>query len=260
MATYALPTSTSHPLEIPQLIITPSTPTDDIPLLAGRPRLNAPRNQPLLQVTHPTPITLTQGSSTAVRNRPPKNLHCAAPYVQSYPLERSQTTSTRSSSSPSRIPRVRDRPRGQNRDEGPFPLHGRGTVASLILITAAFLLVMASVIFSPDTIVRVIREQQQWAGEARKSFMTLCHMNVDHGLGHGHGHTQGDAQWGMTINSFDTKNGAQGGSEEIHRTAGPVMSHDAWKVYLRKRQQMMGQGQGTGRTGPSSHLEAWDFH
>jgi hypothetical protein len=256
MATYALPTS--HPLEIPQLIITPSTPTDDTPLLANRPRLNAPRNQPLLQVSHPTPITIVSGSSTAVRNRPVKESHCVGPYVQSYPLERSQTPSIRSTSS--RIPRVRDGPRQSQSDEGPFPLHGRGTVASLILITAAFLLVMASVIFSPDTIVRVIREQQQWAGEARKSFMTLCHMNVDHG------HTQGNPQWGMTINSFDTKSGGVGAGREhensgaVYKTAGPVMSHDAWKLYLKKRQQMMGQGQGAGRTGPSSHLEAWDFH
>lgn len=77
------------------------------------------------------------------------------------------------------------------------------------------------------------------------------------------GHTQ--AEWGMTINSFSRKGFEQDGkgqeleeSMEAHNTAGPVMSHDAWKLYLMKRQQMMGRG--TTGTGPSSHLEAWDFH
>jgi hypothetical protein len=98
----------------------------------------------------------------------------------------------------------------------------------------------------------MIKDQKQWAGDARKSLMSLWELND----------VPTQANWGMTLNSF----GGKGYEDEIdkeelvgtHKTAGPVMSHDAWKSYLKKRQQMMGRGSGS--TGPSSHLEAWDFH
>jgi hypothetical protein len=114
---------------------------------------------------------------------------------------------------------------------------------------------MLSFVMNPETLVRIIKHQNQWVGDARKSLMAIWELPG--------GHTQ--AEWGMTINSFSRdgfKEQGQGQvqeeSMEAHKTAGPVMSHDAWKLYLKKRQQMMGKGATT--KGPSSHLEAWDFH
>jgi len=250
--------NTSHPLEIPKLIITPSTPTDDTPLLAGRPRLVVPRNQPLLQPrSTPAKQVRVQGSSSAVRTRPPpakSQQQACALYDQSYRLERSPAPAPRRSQLPT-VRESRTRPRGQPRSYDALPLHSRGTTASLILITAAFILVMISFVMNPETLVRIINHQKEWVGDARKSLMAIWELPG--------GHTQ--AEWGMTINSFSRKGSEQEvqgqGKEELlegHKTAGPVMSHDAWKSYLKKRQQMMGKA-ATG-TGPSSHLEAWDFH
>ena len=109
---------------------------------------------------------------------------------------------------------------------------------------------------NPETFVSIIKHQKEWVGDARKNLMAIWELPG--------GHTQ--AEWGMTINSFSRSGYGQekGSGKEVeqlgeaHKTAGPVMSHDAWKSYLKKRQQMMGRG--TTGTGPSSHLEAWDFH
>jgi len=258
MASFVPSNPTSHPLEIPKLIITPSTPTDDTPLLAGRPRLNVPRNQPLLQPSRSTPAKhgRVHGSSTAMRTRPPpakSQQQACALYDQSYRLERSPLPSPRRSQLPT-VRESRRRPHSQPRAYDAMPLHSRGTTASLILITAAFILVIISFVMNPETLVRIIKHHNQWVGDARKSLMAIWELPG--------GHTQ--AEWGMTINSFNRQGHgqdqgqAQEASAEAHKTVGPVMSHDAWKSYLKKRQQMMGKG--ATRKGPSSHLEAWDFH
>jgi hypothetical protein len=89
---------------------------------------------------------------------------------------------------------------------------------------------MVSFVMNPETLVRIIKHQKDWVGDARKSLMAIWELPG--------GHTQ--AEWGMTINSFSRK-----GFEQEAQGQG-------------KRQQMMGKA-ATG-TGPSSHLEAWDFH
>jgi hypothetical protein len=231
-----------------------------------RMKLTPPRTRPLLlesdtslPQSHSGPLSRARQSSSpasAVRPRssssnphstttqtqhPNTKSYGCAPRIQSYPLER-HSSHTRSDS------RTRLR-RSTTAQEGPLPLHGKGTVASLILITVAFLLVMTSIVLSPETIVKIIGDQKKWAGDARKSFIAL--LDVEHPT---HAHSHVGAERGMVVDSHTRKSADMEMDAHMTATAGPVMSHDAWKTYLRRRQQVMG---GAGAT---AHIEAWDFH
>lgn len=117
---------------------------------------------------------------------------------------------------------------------------------------------MTSIILSPETIVRLIGQQKKWAGDARKSLVAL--MDVDHRHGYGHDQARIPTDRGLVIDSYTRReDGRHEVSEtllevEAQVTAGPVMSHEAWKTYLKRRRQVMGGA------GPTAHIEAWDFH
>lgn len=114
---------------------------------------------------------------------------------------------------------------------------------------------MTSIVLSPETIVRVIGDQKKWAGDARQSLIAL--LDVENPV---HAHVA--VKRGLVVDSHTRRSPIGGAAMEtqmetdayITATAGPVMSHDAWKTYLKRRRQVMG-GAGT-----TAHIEAWDFH
>lgn len=212
------------PLEIPRLVITPSTPQDHPPSpysSTGR-RPTLARSQSLLEQIDDATIPIISHQSQ-------RRKELLAPII-------TIPTSGRYS-----------------------PRAGRGTAASLILVALAFMLVVSSALLSPETVTGLLHSERIWMtkgrwtddtgtraqgaagpwGVAEKGDSTLAKDEID-----SRSTTYQYAYAG--VDSFETA--------ASYETAGPAMSHETWRSYLRRREQV------TGRAGPTAHLEAWDFH
>jgi hypothetical protein len=276
------------PLEIPRLVITPSTPTDDPPKpKSGRGRGRRPnlfRSQSLLDqietTTTPSPIPTSPASSHFGTRSPSgsgfgfgfgsrndkkeaNGYHHLTPFdstlpAHSHPPPLAHSTRTRS---------------------------GKGTAASLILVALAFVLVISSVMFSPESITGLLHSEtewmasdrvEMWVGHGVKTQQDTNTENLASGSDlitginlHTHtytSHYDDDLDSGDSISSTFSENDrpsrdprtelhTETESEvEPHTTTGPVLTNDAWRSYLKRKAQV------TGQAGPTAHLEAWDFH
>lgn len=259
-------TENGSPLEIPRLVITPSTPTDDPPIpqlgfgRGRRPTLF--RSQSLLdqidqhnRIQNPTIPTMstTRRSSRLEKDKDKMQGHH---HLSPFPLH---------SSSTNMITARQNRP-------------GRGTAVSLLLVGLAFMLVISSALFSSETVTGLLHSEKQWMASDRVEWIATgtnanaritsesesesamideiihpqlelqpSHYEEDDDSNDGHG---GDPMMDH-LTELDT------GTEvevEHHTTTGPALTNDAWRSYLKRKDQV------TGQAGPTAHFEAWDFH
>ena len=246
------------PLEIPRLVITPSTPTDDppVPILGRGRRPTLFRAQSLLdQMDNQLPLhphissgtnrrtSPTSASASGSKVRLEKN---SAGYHHLTPLE---------------LP-TRQRP-------------GRGTAASLVLVALAFMLVMSSALFSPESITALLHSESEWMASDRIPFLGAN----THEIGSSTSTSSYDPQVQIQSTHYDddddhsfedsnTRMNSEHGpsrdprtetelelqieadsEQEQHTTTG-VMTNDAWRSYLKRKEQV------TGQAGPTAHFEA----
>lgn len=161
-------------------------------------------------------------------------------------------------------------PPGSHRVAPPPARARRGSAASLVLVLLALFLVVSPTLYGPEKMTDLLGLGSAWAGEeswtsdgdaaragaaAQDVFPSALDSTAPvFGHGHGHGHDAIDKATQYTLDPHDVESS----HVEVfaHETAGPAMSHDAWKAYLRRREQVIGRA----GAGPTAHLEAWDFH
>lgn len=239
---------TDTPLEIPRLIITPSTPTDDppIPKMGRGRRPTLFRSQSLLDQIDTVPIPVHNLTTTTTRRSKSRTEKEGKYHHHLTPLLAVQAST--------------------NRQTRP----GRGTAASLVLVLLALVLVISSALLSPETITSLLHSETEWMASDRVEMWTPVAQTpiVDHAA-HQSGHYEEEDE---TSDSHSTSTSTAIGSEEPlsrdprlehtdtnleiehHTASGPVLTNDAWRSYLRRKEQV------TGQAGPTAHLEAWDFH
>ena len=275
-----IPDGTETPLEIPRLMITPSTPTDDPPVpqfdfgRGRRPSLF--RSQSLLeQIDSQIPLNpaVPTRRSSPSKSRPEKEgMQGYHHHLTPFPFD-SKSTSTVAATA------------RQNRP-------GRGTAVSLLLVALAFLLVISSALFSSETITALLRSETEWMASDRVE-MWIGAKTSESGSGSSptdHDHDDDDQintlypshydedelESSDTTSVMNWNNGpsrdprteqsteidtVDTGAEIEHHTTtttttttGPVLTKDAWRSYLKRKELV------TGQAGPTAHFEAWDFH
>lgn len=208
------------PLEIPKLVITPSTPqTDPSPV----PTLNSIRRLTLSVTTGRT--LLDQIESSRPRGRKETQTHYLSP---TSPTSRPQAHLLRRA--------------------GEHPRRGRGTAATLVFIAIAFLLVVTSALLSPETIAGLV------PGKGRGWMVNVNDRVGAWETSQGTAEQVDNIATSLETSAEDSHTEHASEDAHAHTTTGPVMSNDAWKSYLRRRDQV------TGQAGPTAHIEAWDFH
>lgn len=242
--------------EIPRLVITPSTPTDDLPIpMMGRGR-------------RPT-LFRTQSLLDQMDNQLP--LH---PSIPNTATRRSSPSSSSGSSSKVRLDK-KSAAAGFHHitplDVGTRQRPGRGTAASLVLVALAFLLVLSSALLSPESITALLHSETEWMASDKIQFIGAntntpasepYTMDENQFQQSHHDNDDGkEIESPLTLKEEEPSRDprteivieTETESEKYHTTTG-VMTNNAWRSYLKRKEQV------TGQAGPTAHLEAWDFH
>lgn len=252
MATMTDPLDT--PVEIPRLVLTPSTPTDDPPPISNRGRRPTLfRAQSLLdQMDNTLPLNPGISTTTTLRRSSPDKKQG---WHQLHPLD-PHTHSGHGAGIG--IGTRQARP-------------GKGTAASLVLVALAFVLLLSSALLRPETITSLLHSQTEWmasdpvewigVGPETTSSEPADVQASDH---------DGEEVGGTDFTMMNMNDGPSRDSrpedptqnvntdthteDEHHTDSGLVMTHTAWRSYLRRKEQV------TGQAGPTAHLGVWDFH